>query len=428
MSHIVSVGDTKLLAGLYWSRLQSPRKKRRVIRAELQELASEYRQVFNEHPTIGTLHSNGIDLLMGVGERSPAAAGLKKKDKVYSLACLALLANPNKRSFIGRLRLTESEEWIVVVRSGIISPIGDTVKECRDDNDFYEVIRKRNADLDVIFNEIEPDASHALIEGWLGSVSFKKIPSTVRFYSMGAPPMSTKSLILYGLIGMLSVSGIYTGYSQYQSYVDEKKAQEISRRQAAIDRLNSGASIPKPWTEWPTVGAVASVCLINHQQKDDYRYGWKEVYWSCDGANVTRNWERTDVGSYAFLPVEGAFNLSKPNEIGNKESLDINLEPRTDQAIPPKKEAGKIIMDAARLHGMAVRLKWGSEASRTYMQDDKKVVEPFGYSLNDATLSGNGMSGLSIINTLRKIPGLRIKRLSEEGSDFEIKIEFYTAV
>lgn len=428
MSQIVSVGDTKLLAGLYWSRLQSPRKKRRIIRGELQELASEYRQVFNELPTIGALHSNGIDLLMGVGEGSADAAGLNKKAKVYSLACLVLLANPGQRSFIGRLRLMEGQEWVLVVRSGIISPIGDTVKECSDENDFYEVIRKRNSDLNVIFDETDTEASNALIEGWLDRVSFKKIPKTVSFYSMGAPPMGTKSIILYGVIALLAVSGIYTGFSQYQSYVDEKKAQEMSRRQAAIDRLNSGASIPKPWTEWPTVGAVASACLINHQQKDDYRYGWKEVYWNCDGVNVTRNWERTDAGSYAFLPVEDAFNIANPNEIGHKEPLGINLEARSDQPIPPKKDAGKVIMDAARLHGMAVRLKWGNEASRTYMQDDKKVVEPFGYSLNEGTISGNGTSGLSIINTLRKIPGLRIKRLSEEGTDFEIKIEFYTAV
>lgn len=428
MSYVVSVGKKQLLAGLYWSRLHSPQRKRKFIKEELQELASEHQQVFDAEPVIGTLHSTGIDLLMGVGEAPPGKRAFTKKDKVFSLVCLALQANPSTRSFVGRLRLSDEFEWITVVRSGVVSPVGDLVVGVEEADEALSTLRERNDGLEVLFNEKDETASTQLIESWLEEVPTRKIPQVKDIKELGAPPLSGQKMAVFGVVGAVLLSGAYIGFSQYQAYVERQEAKEEAARQAAIARLNSRGPIPTPWEDWAPVSAVAAACLTHHQSKDEFKYGWQEVYWSCDGESVTRNWQRTEVGSYTHLPVEEGFNLTKPNELGHKEELDVSLEPRGEQAIAPKVEVAKILMDAARIHGMAIRLEWGSEETRTYMQGEEQKVERLGYSLNSATISSKDISGVSIVETLRKIPGLRLTGITQEGTDVAIKIEFYTAV
>lgn len=430
MSHIVSVGGSRFLAGLYWTRFQSIHKRGKAFKSEMDGAVYEYQQIFDAQPTVGVLHSTGIDLLMGVGERAPenTKSGDKGKNrKEHSLVCLALLANPAKRSFVGRLRLSEGYEWIVVVRSGIVSPIGDQVIEVDDADEALSAIRARNVDLEILFNERSIDTSLQLIESWHAEVSSRKVPDVRDIKSLALPILSKKKLLVYWFIGATLLGGIYVGYSQYQSYVVEKELQAEAARQAALGGQGVRPPTPKPWEDWPRVGDVASTCWANFETRDEYKLGWEEVYWWCDGSTVLQNWRRTETGTYTFLPVEGGFNITKPNEISHREDINVDSEPRGTQAIPPKQEVAKILMDAARIHGLGISLKWGDEATRTYTQGGDKKVEHLGYSLNKSTLSGKSLEGLSVVNVFRDIPGLRLKSFSKEGREIKIVIEFYTA-
>lgn len=428
MSHVVSIGKTKLQAGLYWSRLQSPHKKRKIIKEEMRGLVSEYKQVFSEEPSVGVLHSNGIDLLMGVGEPAENAGRGGKKEKLHSLVCLALLANPTARSFVGRLRLSEDCDWVAVVRSGVVSPVGDLAVSVGETDEAFATIRERNEGLEVLFNEQDVDASIRLIEGWLESVSTRKISLVKDVKDLGAPPLGGRQIAVYGVLASIVLGSAYIGYSQYQAHVERLEAKAEAERRAALERINNRGAIPTPWVEWPRVSDVAGACLSNHYERDDYRYGWNEVYWSCNGQSVTQNWQRSEIGSYTYLPVSDGFNLTRPNEISHQESLDTSLEPRGGQGVAAKADVAKILMDAARQNGMAIRLEWGQEETRSYMQGDRTVTEGLGYSFNSGTISSRDLSGVAIIEILNRIPGLRLSRISQDRQGFEIKIEFYTAV
>jgi len=427
MNHVVSVGGVDLLAGLYWARLQAHQRKRKVVREELNEQAAEYQHVFGESAKLGVLFSTGIDILAGVGE-SPEGIHVSKKSKTRSLACLALIANPEARSFLGRLRISEDYDWIAVVRSGIISPVGDLVVGVEESDEAFSTLRSRNDDLSVKFDERDVNASAQVIGDWLAGTKPRKIPQVRAIGEVGAPPLTTKNMLLYGLLATVLVSGAYIAHSQYRAYIDTKAAQEEARRQAALSQINSRGPIPTPWKEKPHVSAVAAACFEHYQQRKEYKLGWREERWSCDGSTVDRVWRRTEIGSYTHLPVEEGFNLSDPNTLTHSQSLGNTLSARGDQAVAQKNEVGKVIMDAARLHGLSIDLEWGGEETRTYMDGEQEKVERLGYSVNTATMQGEGVSALAIIETLSKIPGMHLERVSSEGGDISINIQFYTAV
>lgn len=351
--HIVPIGKTSFICGLFWQSLSRPRDLRAEALALARKIDVDLMVLRKEHAAAQAGYASSHDgAQRGMVSLAAAVARTVGADGAYYDS-----RQQPAQNWLGAFRLNDTSWAYFAMRDGNFLPNGDFA------GSRAEVLERLHGDYglggwNVVLGEPE------LADQGFHNFNAKRIDELLprkpgRRFAGGLyalrPAVRTpygKPLALLSLVVLLLGGAGVAAWQQHQARLeDEERARAM---EAARKRLGNGAqAVPHPWRSQPLPAVLAAACLPVPRLMA--AGGWALSQFQCTTQQISYQWARAD-SSVAYLQAQVPQAQVDLGGASASHTLPLDLAAGGDEALAPASAMLAPLLGRFQLLGLEPRI------------------------------------------------------------------------